>query len=203
MNITRTLLTAGVAMPFLYFIMLFGLGFLYPGFSHMVQVPSDLGAVDAPYAFGPLFNLGLMSVGILAIAGAIGTFQAFRKHGVSMGLSLTTALLFCLFGISYLLFAYYPLPDEMHGIGFLPMLGGVIALLFGALGIRNLDREGQDWKVVMTGFTITFILAFFLFDFPDIALIGDETNFGLWIRILALIWFSIQGYFFWSVRKQI
>jgi len=42
--VTGALLTVGVLMPALYFAALFVAGAFYPGFSHVRQVASDLGA---------------------------------------------------------------------------------------------------------------------------------------------------------------
>lgn len=57
------LLAAGIAMPFLYFVALFVAGSFYPGYSHIQQVASDLGAADSPYRYAPLFNFALIAVG--------------------------------------------------------------------------------------------------------------------------------------------
>ena len=48
-TLTRSLLLTGTAMPVLYFLALFTAGSLYPDYSHIRQVASDLGAVGAPY----------------------------------------------------------------------------------------------------------------------------------------------------------
>ena len=75
MDIDKTLLFAGVAMPVLYFVALFAAGAFYPDYSHIRQVASDLGAVGAPYAFAPVFNVALVGVALAGLGGALGAAQ--------------------------------------------------------------------------------------------------------------------------------
>ena len=67
--LTRMLLIAGITMPIIYFAALFIAGVLYPDYSHIRQLPSELGADGAPYEFAFAFNLALIIVGLCGLAG--------------------------------------------------------------------------------------------------------------------------------------
>lgn len=69
----------GIAVPVLFWIIVLGLGFLRPGYSHISDVVSDLAAVNAPYAVVQQVNLVVLGVSILAVA--IGLDRYFRDGG--------------------------------------------------------------------------------------------------------------------------
>ncbi|MEQ1865828.1 MAG: DUF998 domain-containing protein, partial [Micropepsaceae bacterium] len=64
----RMLLAGGIAVPYIYFANLVIGGLLTPGFSHVTQMPSELGVAAAPYA--ALFNAGLIAVALTTFLGA-------------------------------------------------------------------------------------------------------------------------------------
>lgn len=66
----------GITGPVLFWIIVFGLGFLTPGYSTISDVISDLAAVNAPYAVVQQANFVVLGVSILAVA--IGLDRYFR-----------------------------------------------------------------------------------------------------------------------------
>ncbi|MFX1438604.1 MAG: DUF998 domain-containing protein [Promethearchaeota archaeon] len=61
---------AGVIAPFLYLILVFGLGFLEPGYNQMTDMMSILGGVEG--LRGWLFNLGVIIIGLLVAIFGLG-----------------------------------------------------------------------------------------------------------------------------------
>ena len=77
----RFLALAGVAGPFVYAAVVAVLGRLYPGYSHLSQTMSELGAADAPHALiMNIAGLGLLGIMIMAFAAALhqGSSQSGR-----------------------------------------------------------------------------------------------------------------------------
>lgn len=170
----------------------------------MAQVPSDLGADGAPYAYAGAFSFGLIVVGITSCMGAIGLFQTLRANGLKLTLPLLTATTLFSFGISYILFGYYPLPDVRHGEAAIFMLPGVFTPLLGAFALRRLDKQDKPWKILFIA-SILNITLFIVIMFSDVVVmfsnIVDEAYFGLWLRIVAMIFFPALGYLCWAVRR--
>lgn len=63
-------LFAAVLVPIIYFGTLLVAGLLHPGYSHVSQLPSELGAVGAPYAW--VFNGGLIATGLALLVATPG-----------------------------------------------------------------------------------------------------------------------------------
>lgn len=198
MNTTRLFLTAGVAMPFIYFASLFGMGLLYPEYSHMTQVPSELGADNAPYGYAGIFNSGLMLVGLASIEGAIGLFMVFREKGMTLALPLLTALTLFSFGLSFVIFGLVPLPNPMHNDVSILTLPGIFTPLLGALAVRSIAKQDIAWKVILLGFFASFSVILILLGVGDLV---TEENVGLWVRIQAFISFPILGYLCWTAMR--
>ena len=69
-NLLKFLALCGVAAPIVFAILVTVAGFNYPGYSHVVQVVSELGGVEAQY---PLIqNANFLVIGVLFIAFALG-----------------------------------------------------------------------------------------------------------------------------------
>jgi hypothetical membrane protein len=75
-RLARALLTAGVAVPIIYFTNLIVAEIQTPEVDPWSQLPSDLGV--AGLAWAGVFNAGLIAVGAAVTLGAIGLFLGLR-----------------------------------------------------------------------------------------------------------------------------
>jgi hypothetical membrane protein len=62
---------AGVASPIIFITLVVVMGFLYPGYSHLKNFISDLGALDAPRPYVQRFNFFQFGIGISMVALAL------------------------------------------------------------------------------------------------------------------------------------
>jgi len=81
-NILRFTAICGIFGPILYAIVIAIAGSLYPGYSHISQSMSDLGAVDAPHAV-IVNTLGFPLLGLFMIAFAVGIDRGIRRNRAS------------------------------------------------------------------------------------------------------------------------
>jgi hypothetical membrane protein len=78
-SMTRQLLAlCGMIGPILYAIMVVVLGSLWPGYDHVTQSMSELGAVGAPHAIY-MNTMGFPLLGALLIAFSLGLYRNVRK----------------------------------------------------------------------------------------------------------------------------
>lgn len=199
MQINKRLLLIGALMPIVYFFVLFGAGLLNPEFSHITQAPSELGADGAPYQWIVAFNTGLIIVGILGILGGLGIFMGLGKLGFGKIFKTIASLTIIMPSINMVLSGVFPLPDPNHSL--LEVLFPVFfAPLFAALILRRIS----DLKIPVIILIIGFILNIAIF--AGIIGIGGfvtDDNFGLWIRLWALIVMPATGYMCWMVRAKL
>ncbi len=195
----KTLLLAGVAMPVIYFVTLFGAALLYPDFSHIRQQPSELGADGAPYNFAFAFNVALVVVGLSGLAGAAGLVSGLSNLQVGRTLSLATGLAPALPSVSLLISGLFPLPSPYHS-SLVLLLIGILTPLLGALSLRKL----ADTTAVCVTLYLAFIAA--------VAVVGiilgignliSEDNVGLWIRIWAGVSFPAIAILCIAVRTRL
>ncbi|MFL6202566.1 MAG: DUF998 domain-containing protein [Thermoanaerobaculia bacterium] len=193
----KLLLMPGVALPILYFANLLINSLLYPGYSHVTQYVSELGAAAAPHA--SLFNAGVILGGALSFVASFGFFYAVRWLGGNRILAALTGLCFFLWGISIVMAGMFPMPDERHGgygLGFAFQLAPlVLALaLWRRPGLRGLSVFLLAVFVVMT---------FFIAVMMGVGGLVTRANVGLWQRGNALAGFPWIGIAAWRLRKEL
>ena len=112
-------------VPLFYFGGLLAGGMLYPGYSHLTQLPSALGAVGAPHPL--VFNASLMLTGVSLFLSALAFYGAMHALGArplwAWSLSVSLAIPAAYFGWVGLI----TLPDPRHNAAFpllLPMHAG-------------------------------------------------------------------------------
>lgn len=189
----RLFLAGGVAVPFVYFANLIGVGLLTPGFDQASQMPSELGAAGAPCA--GLFNAGLIAVGIALAAAAIGLTLGLRKIGAHWILAALTGLSLALPAFAMTMAGLFPLPDPLH-YGFNVLLAGAFTPLLGGVAVG----AGHQRFVLFAAFA-----ALVAINAVTISVDGAMTpsNVGLWVRGLGLVAFSSTAYLCWSVMRRV
>src|SRR5262252_11200161 len=90
-----TLLQVGASAPFLYFGTILVASLFYPGYSHVHQFASELGAQGAPLP--AIFNIGTIACGAAVMAGSLGMFGALRRLSTNFVVSILTASVLALF----------------------------------------------------------------------------------------------------------
>ena len=199
MDIDKTLLFAGVGMPVLYFVALFAAGALYPDYSHIRQVASDLGAVGAPYVFAPVFNVALVGVALAGLAGALGLGLGLQKLGVNRLLCAVTGLAPAMPSISLGMSGLFPLPSPYHS-SFMLLLGGMLTPVLGGLALRRLPETSAITLVLNLSFAAALIVVGILFGIGE--LVTDE-NLGLWLRIWAAVTLPAFGILCLAVKQRL
>lgn len=84
----------------------------HPGYNHLIQQPSELGADGAPWA--SVFNGLLGAAGVAGLVGGVRLNPALRSVGAGRGWAGAAAVLMGLGGLYLLAVAWFPLPDPRH-----------------------------------------------------------------------------------------
>lgn len=192
------LLGAGVVAPAIYLGLIAAGPLLFPGYNHMAQMVSELGAADSSHPL--IFNVGLMLAGGLTILAAGALFDAIRTRGGGFVSSLLAALAIAVFGASLVIGGVFPLPDERHlawGMGFAVQVAPALMLwaLWPVKGFGGL-------KVFLAGvFVAVNALLAVMFGVGDLI---DGGNVGLWQRLYGLAmfpWIAVVAIAFMSGRE--
>lgn len=163
----RWLSVFGMVGPIVFWVVVFTLGFLTPGYSAVSDVVSLLGAVGAPYAVIQQVNFGVGGIGILAFA--VGLDRRFREGWRPwIGVVLTAVL-----GIGLIGAGVFPLdpanPEAMTNL--LHIRFALIISLAGLLGVpltawRIFQEEqwpGYESRYSVVGVTLLVVGSFILF----------------------------------------
>lgn len=203
-TIDRTLLGLGLLIPLWLFagVTLTALG--YPGYSHLDQAMSQLGAVGAPtHPFSAWVNN--FPLGVLFVLFAVGVARRFAGSH----LALLSAALILLHGLASFATGFFscdqgcapPQPSvsqQIHNLAGLVMFLSLTlaSALWGLLGKRLLASPGFGWFSVLC-----VILAVVTVGMMAKAL-GDGHGFGLYQRlnyavsvawVAALAWTALRG----------
>jgi len=185
----------GVIAPIFFVLMVIVEGFLVPGYSHMTQQISDLGAYALYGSYALLQNLNFFVFGILLVAFAIGLRQELPASK-----AITTSLGLC--GVTFFLLGFFPneptpWPAAAHYL--INWVGGVSFFLSQFFAWRRLRRpiadEGVGWtkygrfSLVSLVLTIILYTLFVVFGQPGITGLLERVTMAvplLWIEIMAL-----------------
>jgi hypothetical membrane protein len=187
----------GVIAPIFFVLMVIVEGFLVPGYSHMSQQMSDLGAYTLYGSYALLQNLNFCVSGILVVAFAIGL-----RHKLPASRAITTSL--GLFGAMFFLLGFFPdepIPWPAAAHYLIAWAGGISILFSQFFAWRRLRRpradEGVDWTrygrfslVSLVLIVISFTI-FATFGQPGSPIRGllqrvSEAFVLLWIEVMAL-----------------
>ena len=185
MRETRVALWAAVAAPLLYYATLFGSALLYPGYSHVTQYASELGASDAPHPM--VFNIGVMLTGVATVVGAVGLRRAALDLGARAILTTLGAIALAAFGLAMVLGGVFPMPDPRHGAW---GLGFAIALAPPLFAAAVWDRmRGLGWAML----AVTVVLLALLAVMMGVGGLVRRANVGLWQRAFSLAIYPWMG----------
>ena len=181
----RYSLWAVAAVPLFYFAGLIAGGLAFPGFDHLAQLPSELGAARAPHPW--IFNGAMALAGTAFLVGAVGLGRAVRALGGRTGPAAASGVLAVGSGAYLLAIAMFPLPDLRHySVGPLALsIHPLPFVLAGALWSR------PDWRrprafLLAIGVLMLAVLAVNVGVRPQLA--GARP--GLWPRLYAVAAFS-------------
>ena len=185
----------GVIAPILFVLMVIVEGLLVPGYSHMTQQISDLGAYALYGSYALLQNLNFCIFGTLVVAFAIGLRQQLPASRV-----MTTSL--ALFGALFFLVGFFPdqptpWPAVAHNL--LAQLSGLSLFVSEFFAWRRLRRpiadEGVGWtkygrfSFVSLVLTIISYTLSVVFGQPGITGLLQREMVAvplLWIEVMAL-----------------
>lgn len=197
MTRARFLLAGGVAVPIVYFSNLIVAEVQSPTVDPWSQLPSDLGV--ASVAWAPVFNAGLIAVGLAAAAGAVGLFLGLRRIGANVVLSAITGLAMLVAAFVMAMAGVFPLPNPLHyGFYLLPI--GMLTPLFAAIALGAARDAGRERTIIFTGFVA--IIGIVAATETVEGLVVRET-IGMWARGLALIAFSTIAFVCLSVMRRV
>jgi hypothetical membrane protein len=106
-------LRLGLAVPFLYYGVQVAAAPFYPGFSFAGTTASELGSDRSERP--TVFNTGVMVLGAVTLAAAVGFLLALRRLGVHPALAWLTAAAVAVNGVQTLWAGIFPMPDPRHG----------------------------------------------------------------------------------------
>ncbi|HEX7704966.1 MAG TPA: DUF998 domain-containing protein [Thermoanaerobaculia bacterium] len=186
-----TSLRVGILVPFLYFGTLIVSSLLYPGYSHVRQYASELGAASAPYPI--VFNAGIVLFGLAILVALAGFGRALRALGA--GRVLTTLFLLTLgaFGAGMVMGALFPMPDPRHG-AFGLAFGIHLAPAFLAAALwRSEDHRALRLYLLATVVAGTVMLAVMM----GVGGLVTRANVGMFQRLHAIVvipWIGVASY---------
>lgn len=143
----KLLALCGVTGPILYTTVVIILGFLWPGYNHVSQLQSELGATGAPNAI--IMNVfGFLLLGILLIAFALGLYRNLNKEkGTMIGSALIVVT-----GVSLVAVAFFPCDPGCVNISFTGMMHGVFAtssavsMVLATIILAQQFNDDNRWK---------------------------------------------------------
>lgn len=191
MRASRTLLALGITVPAFYFAALLAGAAFYPGYSHVTQYASELGASEAPHPW--IFNSGIVAAGVAALLAGPGFALALRRLESDRLPATLSGLAVSVWGVAMVLGGSFPMPDPRHG-GFGLGLGLLVAPLFLLWGLRRAPDAGRLRLFLLVVFlAMTALFAVMM----GVGGLVTRANVGLWQRGNALVsipWLGIVAY---------
>ena len=179
-----------VAVPLLYYLALFGGALAYPGYSHVTQYASELGAAGAPYP--GLFNNSIIAAGLAAILGGYALLAGLPRIGGIRLWAALAAITLALWGVAMVIGGMFPMPDERHGAYGLA-LAGQLTPLFTLLAIRGVGDAGAFKLFLAVIFLVSTALLAIMMGVGELVTLR---NVGLWQRAYSgssIAWLAVLG----------
>ncbi len=186
----KLLAVALIAIPLLYCFGLFAGAATYPGYSHLTNYASELGAAEAPHPW--LFNDSIILMGGAAIVAALVLPTVFRGIGASRGWAVAAASALALWGISMVMGGLFPMPDERHGAYGLGLVAPLVPL-FLLLALRSVAGSHGMRVFLAIIFAASIIMLAIMFGVGELV---TRANVGLYQRFnsgVSILWFAIFG----------
>ena len=187
-----------IAIPLLYYFALLVGAATYPGYSHVRNYASELGAAEAPYP--AIFNVSIMLAGIAAVGAAALLPRGLAQLGGARTWSVLAAVALGLWGVAMVMGGLFPMPNDLHG-GFGLGLAGPLIPLFLMLALRTVPgNSGMRWFLGIV-FIASVVMLAIMFGFGGLV---TRANVGLWQRantFVGIPWLAVFG--LWVSRGQL
>lgn len=149
--------------------------------------------------WAPVFNAGLVAVGLASAAGALGLFLGLREIGANIVLSAVTGAAMLVAAFVMAMAGLFPLPNPLHhGFNLLPI--GMLTPLFAAIALRAAKGAGRERAIIFAGFVA--IISIVTASETIKGLVVRETV-GMWARGLGLVAFSTIAFVCLSVMRRV
>lgn len=184
----RVLALCGAVAPIAYTGGAVAAGAGFPGYSHMKQFVSELGATGAPTAF--LMNAAFLLFGILTAVFALGLHRRIQSEpGDWLGIALIIG-----YGLSYIALAFAPCdpgcrgaPGSLHHRAHFLLSDAILFLaIAGPLVLYSRLRRDSQWTDVAWLVAGATLAAWALFTIPVPGLAGPLKQ-RLWL-LLIFVW---------------
>lgn len=119
------LLRLGLLVPFIYYGTQVAAAPFFPNFSFVGTTASEMGSSLSRHP--AIFNVGIISLGVITLLTSIGYWLALRHVGVEPALALLVSADIALNGVQMLWAGLHPLPDPRHA-GYTVFVAGMAAL---------------------------------------------------------------------------
>lgn len=186
----KQLALALIAISALYYFGLLVGAATYPGYSHVTNYASELGAAEAPYPW--LFNLSIILAGASAIVGALTLPAAFKDLGGRRAWTVAAAVVLALWGASMIMGGLFPMPDERHGAFGLGLVAPLIPL-FVLLALGSVKAAGAMRVFLGLVFAGSAVMLAIMFGVGELV---TQANVGLYQRLnsgFSIVWFAVLG----------
>lgn len=188
----RRLALVGIVGPIVWWLLVIVNGAITPGYNHISDFISTLGAVGAPYALLQQINFAVLGGSILAVMlGIHYWFSDGRRPRVG-------TILLGVFGVGVLLAGVFPentaVPDSMTNVlhditGIIGFLAGIVAV--GLVSRRiGADTQWPSYRYEPGGTVVIVIVTFLVFIFSGSAFVGLTQR--LFIGVMTL-WVVVQS----------
>jgi glucan biosynthesis protein C len=184
-------LRIAMAVPFLYLGTLLLSAHFYPGYSHVRQAASELGAPGSPRP--EIFNVGFVVLGVAILIGAIGYFRALQRLGTHKTWSWATASVLAGFAVACAMAGIFPFPDARHAgreLGLIIFFAPVLL----AVALRT-RREAR--LLILYSIASALLLIITIAMMMGVGGLVTSANDGLAQRVTALAvypWIGVAGY---------
>ena len=181
----------------MFTIVLISLGFLHPGYNHITQYISELGAVNAPYA--TIKNSCQFIIGILIVFFSFGVYLELKDRKTKSTI-LGSSLVF-ISGLSFLLLGFFPCDPDCINFSTVGIIHGYLAntaqlplIIAPYFLLANLKRN-KKWHIIYCYSIISIILGIISFAiyksyiFEGFTGLLQRISFGipiLWVEIIAI-----------------
>jgi hypothetical membrane protein len=182
----KLLAICGIIGPIWFHVIVYILGAMYPGYDHVTQFMSELGAVGSPVA-GVFNSLGIGAYGLLTIAFSYGLYRGIKG-------SLFGPALLAISGFSMIMLGIYPLgptTTDMHVKFFYVLAISSSLYLFAFVRcVWSDDRWRDMWKYLLI-IAVLAVIALIIHQSRIFAPAVGLTQ-RIWVAIIG-IWYIVMG----------
>lgn len=179
-----------IAIPALYYFALIVGAATYPGYSHVTNYASELGAEGAPYP--ALFNVSIMLAGAAGIVAALTMPAALGEAGARRLWAVLAAIALAMWGAAMVMGGMFPMPDERHGAFGLGLAAPLIPL-FTFLALSPVENSRGIRIFLAIVFVASVVMLAIMFGVGELV---TRANVGLYQRLntaASIPWFAVLG----------